>query len=61
MINKRGISKKKPSECTHAIKKVVKIKKEYKIKCMMCDTFMEQMKIIPKKINDAPPLESFDF
>ena len=26
-----------------------------------CDTFMEQMKIIPKKNNDAPPLESFDF
>jgi len=60
MINKRGIQKKKPSECTHAIKKVLKIKGEYKIKCMICDTFIEHIKMSPKKNSQSPRLESFD-
>ncbi len=58
----RELQKKAPADCQkHEVKQVLKIDGEYKIKCMICDTFIEHIKMIPKKKSHHPRLESFDF
>jgi len=58
----RGLQKKAPADCqNHEVKQVLKIDGEYKIKCMLCSTFIEPIKMSPKKKSQPISIESFDF
>jgi hypothetical protein len=58
----RGLQKKAPADCqNHEVKQVLKIDGEYKIKCMICGTFIERMKMSPKNNSQPISIESFDF
>tara|TARA_R110001592_G_scaffold92659_6_gene269826 strand:- start:2028 stop:2207 length:180 start_codon:yes stop_codon:yes gene_type:complete len=58
----RGLQKKAPADCQkHEVKQVLKIDSEYKIKCMICGTFIEHIKMSPKKKSQPIGIESFDF
>ena len=58
----RGLQKDSPSDCQkHEVKQVLKIDGEYKIKCMICGTIIEHMKMSPKNKSQPISIESFDF